>query len=367
MVYATAYPIATTPPRPVYFLNRGNDKTPGVEVTPGALACLANLSADLKLSDANDEGSRRAALARWLTDPRNPLTARSIANRVWQYHFDRGIVDTPNDFGHMGSSPTHPELLDWLATELIAGGAEPGQIDKSAKPRSGEQSNSALRIPNSEFRRPWSLKHLHRLILTSAVYRQSSRNDPRFAEIDSGNQSLWRMNRRRLEAEPLRDAVLAVSGKLDLKMGGPSDQIFFFKDDHSPVYDYERFDVDSPAGFRRSVYRFIVRSVPDPFMDCLDCADPSLLTPRRNTTLTALQALSLLNNRFMIRQAEHFAARLEQKTNDRAAQVALACQLALGRDPSEDERRLLGKYAAENGLVNMCRVILNSNEFLFVD
>jgi hypothetical protein len=133
------------------------------------------------------------------------------------------------------------------------------------------------------------------------------------------------------------------------------------------VYDYERFDVDSPAGFRRSVYRFIVRSVPDPFMDCLDCADPSLLTPRRNTTLTALQALSLLNNRFMIRQAEHFAARLEQKTNDRAAQVALACQLALGRDPSEDERRLLGKYAAENGLVNMCRVILNSNEFLFVD
>jgi len=351
LVYATASQPAATPPRPVYFLNRGNDKTPGAEVSPGALACLANLPADLKLSDASDEGSRRAALARWLTDPRNPLTARSITNRVWQYHFDRGIVDTPNDFGHMGSLPTHPELLDWLATELIAGGAAPGQIDKSAKPRS----------------RPWSLKHLHRLILTSAVYRQSSRNNPRFAEIDSGNQYLWRMNRRRLEAEPLRDAVLAVSGRLDLKMGGPSDQIFFFKDDHSPVYDYERFDVDSPAGFRRSVYRFIVRSVPDPFMDCLDCADPSLLTPRRNTTLTALQALSLLNNRFMIRQAEHFAARLEQTTGDRAAQISLACQLALGRDPSVDERRLFAQYAAENGLVNMCRVILNSNEFLFVD
>jgi hypothetical protein len=175
------------------------------------------------------------------------------------------------------------------------------------------------------------------------------------------------MNRQRLEAEALRDAVLAVSGKMDLRMGGPSDQQFFFKDDHSPVYDYERFDVDSPANFRRSVYRFIVRSVPDPFMECLDCADPSLLTPKRNTTLTALQALSLLNNQFMVRQAEYFAARLEAATPDRGRQVDLAYQLAFGREPTGDERRLVVEYASKNSLANACRVILNSNEFLFVD
>jgi hypothetical protein len=211
------------------------------------------------------------------------------------------------------------------------------------------------------------LKRLHRLILKSAVYRQESRDNAQFAAIDSGNQYLWRMNRQRLEAEALRDAVLAVSGKLDPKMGGPSDQQFDFKDDHSPVYDYERFDVDSPASFRRSVYRFIVRSVPDPFMECLDCADPSLLTPKRNTTLTALQALSLLNNQFMVRQAEHFAARLEAASADRDRQIVLAYQWAFGREPTADEQRLVRTYATKNGLANACRVILNSNEFLFVD
>ena len=145
------------------------------------------------------------------------------------------------------------------------------------------------------------------------------------------------MNRQRLDAEALRDAVLAVSGKLDLTMGGPSDQQFFFKDDHSPVYDYARFDVDSPASFRRSVYRFIVRSVPDPFMECLDCADPSLLTPKRNTTLTALQALALLNNPFMVRQAEHFAARLEAGVGRRGP--ADRAGLPAGARPRADGRR----------------------------
>jgi hypothetical protein len=150
-------------------------------------------------------------------------------------------------------------------------------------------------------------------------------------------------------------------------MGGPSDQQFFFSDDHSPVYDYERFDVDSPSSLRRSIYRFIVRSVPDPFMECLDCADPSLLTPKRNTTLTALQALALLNNQFMVRQAEHFAERLDAAAPDRAKQIDLAYVLAFGRAPTEQERRALFDYAGQNGLANMCRLIFNSNEFLFVD
>ena len=343
--------VAANQPRPVYFLNRGSDKTPGYEVAPGALSSLAGLSGDLALSDLADEGSRRAALARWITDPRNPLTARSIVNRVWQYHFGRGIVDSPNDFGHMGSPPTHPELLDWLACELMEPSATQSEIPH----------------PKSEISPAWRLKRLHRLILRSSVYRQSSRDNPPAAAIDSGNQFLWRMNRQRLEAEALRDAVLFVTGKLDPRMGGPSDKQFVFKDDHSPVYDYEHFDVDSPTSFRRSVYRFIVRSVPDPFMECLDCADPSLLTPKRNTTLTALQALSLLNNQFMVRQAEHFEARLEAATADRGEQIALAYQLAFGRNPTETERLLVSDYAARNGLVNLCRVILNSNEFLFID
>ncbi len=147
--------------------------------------------------------------------------------------------------------------------------------------------------------------------------------------LDAGNRYLWRMNRTRLDAECIRDAMLAVDGRLDLTMGGPSVQQFFFKDDHSPVYDYARFDVDDPRSLRRSVYRFLVRSVPDPFMDCLDCADPSILTPKRNTTLTSIQALALLNNPFCVRQAEHFAERLRDMHDAPAEQIAAAYRLAL--------------------------------------
>jgi hypothetical protein len=150
-------------------------------------------------------------------------------------------------------------------------------------------------------------------------------------------------------------------------MGGPSDRQFLFKDDHSPVYDYERFDVDGAEASRRSIYRFIVRSVPDPFMECLDAADPSLLTPRRNTTLTALQALSLLNNQFIVRQAEHFAKRVRGISADPAAQVAAASDLAYGRPPHADEIETLVRYIDRHGLENACRVILNANEFIFVD
>lgn len=185
--------------------------------------------------------------------------------------------------------------------------------------------------------------------------------------MDAGNQFLWRMNRQRLEAEAIRDAVLAVSGRLDERLGGPSQQQFFFKDDHSPVYDYERFDVESPAANRRSVYRFIVRSVPDPFMECLDAADPSLLTPKRNATLTALQALSLLNNQFMVRQAEHFAERLRGISSEPARQIEAAFPLAFGREAQPDEVQALVDYTQRNGLENTCRVLFNSNEFVFVD
>jgi hypothetical protein len=165
----------------------------------------------------------------------------------------------------------------------------------------------------------------------------------------------------------VRDSVLAVTGKLDLTMGGPSAEQFWFKDDHSPVYDYSRFDIDSPASYRRSVYRFIVRSAPDPFMDRLDCPDASLIAAKRNTTITAIQALALLNNPFMVRQAEHLAARVRGMAQQPAEQIAWIYRLTLGRDPFAAETARLVQFAARNGLENTARAILNSNEFLFVD
>src|SRR6185503_14070299 len=150
----------------------------------------------------------------------------------------------------------------------------------------------------------------------------------------------------------------------DLTVGGPSVRQFFFKDDHSPVYDYTRYDADDPGNCRRSVYRFIVRSVPDPFMEALDCADPSLLTPKRNVTLTALQALATLNNQFVVRQCEHFAERLAKEASDSATQIKLAYQLALHRSPTTEESEKLIRYARRHGMANLCRLIFNSSEFL---
>jgi hypothetical protein len=342
MVYAAASHFApqgafTQPagPRPIYLLARGDVRQPEELVAAGGVACVRGPEATFDIENPDDEGQRRAALAGWLVDPRNALARRSIVNRVWQFHFGQGIVDTPNDFGRLGSLPSHPELLDWLAGWFAGHGH--------------------------------SLKQLHRLLATSSVYRQQSQYRADGATVDSGNRLLWRMNRARLDAECVRDALVAVAGKLDLTMGGPSAQQFFFKDDHSPVYDYARFDVDDPGSYRRSIYRFLVRSVPDPFMECLDCADPSIMTPKRNTTLTSLQALALLNNPLAVRQAEHFAERLRGLCGETAGQIQAGFEIALGREPTEDESRALAAFAEKHGLASACRVIFNSNEFVFVD
>jgi len=276
------------------------------------------------------------ALAEWVTRPDNPLTWRSIVNRIWLYHFGSGIVDSPNDFGRMGQLPSHPELLDWLAAEFRDGGQ--------------------------------SIKQLHRLMVTSAVYRQASRGNADAEAVDGGNRSLWRMNPRKLEAEALRDGMLAIAGKLDSTMYGPGFRDFVIeKPEHSPHYQYDKFDVDDASSHRRSVYRFIVRSQPQPFLNTLDCADPALLVDKRNETLTALQALALLNNTFVLRMAEYFAERLEGECPAPAGQIARAYALALGRAPTAEEAEALGGYLAEHGLVATCRLILNLNEFTFVE
>jgi mono/diheme cytochrome c family protein len=328
-----------TPPengmRSVHVLMRGDVKRPLELAIPAGLPAVPGPDHHFDLPETSSEGERRAALARWITDHRNLLTRRSIVNRVWHYHFGRGIVETPNDFGQMGAAPSHPELLDWLACWFLD---------------SGE-----------------SLKALHRLLLTSATYRQSTASHADHERIDADNRFYWRMNRQRLDAESVRDSMLFVSGRLDPAMGGPSDRQFFFKDDHSPVYDYTRFDVASAEGRRRSIYRFLVRSVTDPFMDALDCADPSQLVPARNTTLTALQALATLNNPFVLKQSEEFAERLEQSAGPIEARVELAYQLALSRKPRPDEQERLARFAETHGWANACRVLFNSNEFMFID
>jgi hypothetical protein len=276
-----------------------------------------------------------------LSDQRNPLTWRSIVNRVWQYHFGRGIVETSNDLGRMGSEPTHPELLDWLAVEFRDGGQ--------------------------------SLKSLHKLIVTSYTYRQVSTvermdADVNPARVDEDNRYLWRANRRRLEAEALRDVVLQVADKLNLTMGGPSFQDFVIEHpEHSPHYEYHLHDPEDPRTHRRSVYRFLVRSQPQPFMSTLDCADPSMRVDKRNESLSPLQALALLNNGFMVTMSKHFAKRLESDSQDRKVQVEQMFWLALGRPPQASERDALEGYIQDYGLENACRLIFNLNEFSFVD
>jgi hypothetical protein len=322
-------------PRAVHLLKRGNEKEPQAEVGPGTCSYLPDLEFRFPIASEAGEGPRRAALARWLVDPRNPLTWRSIVNRVWQYHFGRGIVDSPNDFGRMGALPTHPELLDWLAAEFRDGGQ--------------------------------SVKSMHRLICTSAVYRQSSVGNPGFEKLDAGNQFLWRMNRRRLDAEAVRDSVLAVAGKLNCQPGGPGFRAFEFGDDHSPHYGYNNHDPDDPLSHRRSVYRLIVRSVPDPFMTTLDCADSSAVVPKRNETITPLQSLALLNNKFMVRMAEHFAARVEPAGPSNSERLTAAWRLAFSRDPDGDELSAIVDYANRHGLANACRLLFNMNEFVFID
>ena len=325
--------------RPVHVLHRGEISQPREVASPGMLPLGQGLSWQIEGEAA--EGERRANLAKWLTDERHPLVWRSIVNRIWQYHFGRGIVATPNDFGRMGAAPTHPELLDWLAVEFRDGG---------------------------NWLKPQSMKDLHRLIVTSSVYRQSSTAKSANALVDGSNQYLWRMSRRRLEAEEIRDSILHVSGAMDHTMGGPGFYLFKLeRTAHSPHYEYHKFDPNDSKSHRRSVYRFVVRSQPDPWMTTLDCADSSQSTPKRNETLTSLQALSLLNSRFNLVMAEKFATRVANEQDSLQQQVHHAVQLVLQREPRDSELNSFTAYAQKHGMKNLCRFLFNLSEFIYID
>ena len=327
-------------PKPVHLLARGDIAKPGVEVPPGAIAAMTHAPGRFVLADARREGERRAALADWLAHPANPLTWRSVANRVWHYHWERGLSETPSDLGRMGSRPTHPELLDWLAASL----------------RDGDGT----------------LKPLHRLIVSSRTYQQAS-NAANGAAVDPRNTLLWRGPRRRLDADMTRDAMLVVSGRIDWKMGAPSVQQFRSSPGPqlTPKLDYDAYDWTGPDAGRRSVYRFLWRGIADPFMEALDFPDAALLQPTRSESVSALQALATLNNDFVLRHSEYFAQRLERDETAgvevEQRRVRRAAQLAWQRELSDDEAKVLADYVQRHGWPALCRVLLNSAEFLYVE
>jgi hypothetical protein len=353
-----------------YVFYRGDHRQPQAAVTPGGLSVLAppGQACEIPPDDPDVPTSgRRLALARWLTSGQQPLTARVLVNRVWMHHFGRGIVATAGDFGVMGDRPSHPELLDWLADEFTTTG--------------------------------WSLKRLHRLIMNSTVYRQSSRRDPAGDAIDPENVLLWRMPVRRLEAEALRDRVLATTGLLNDRPYGPPVPVR--EDGIGQIV----IGADPPSGYvilpatprpqgrdedRRSIYIQMRRSQPLPVLTTFDAPVMETNCERRVSSTVATQSLMLMNSDFTLQQAAWFAVRVRSEAGeDSAAQVERAWRLAFCRGPSEDEsatalafferqRALLEQQAVENpnlgapdkpfqALVNLCQVLLSANEFLYVD
>ena len=320
-------------PGPTHRLHRGDPMQKREAVNPGSLGVFKPLN----LSSNAPEKERRLALANWVADPSNPLTPRVIVNRLWQHQFGVGLVDTPNDFGRNGTRPTHPELLDWLAAELVH--------------------------PNGA--QPWSIKHIQRLILTSATWRQSSAPRREGLEVDAASRLLWRFPPRRLEAEAIRDSMLAVSGNLDPRAGGPS--FFLHHVDRENVYHYHPKEEFGPEDHRRMVYAFKVRMEQDGIFGSFDCPDGSLVVPKRSMSTTPLQALNLFNSQFVLAQAAVFAQRLQTETGaDRDAQIRQAWQLAYNRLPSEAERNDAAGLVNDSGLPTLCRALLNTSEFLFI-
>ena len=325
----TVYSGTFSQPGPTHRLHRGDPLQKREEVTPGTLALFQPLA----MPTNAPERDRRLALADWIARPDNPLTARVIVNRVWQHQFGVGLVNTPNDFGRNGARPSHPELLDWLAGDLVEHG--------------------------------WSLKHLQRRILTSATWRQAGAPRKEAIAVDAGSRLLWRFPPRRLEAEGIRDSILAVSGNLDRSRGGPS--FYLHEVDRENVYHYHPKEAFGPADTRRMVYAFKVRMEQDGIFGAFDCPDGSLVMPKRSVSTTPLQALNLFNSRFILDQSQTFAGRLRREAGeDPAGQVRAAWQLAFNRVPQAAEVEEAVVFVRSEGLQAFCRGILNANEFLFI-
>ena len=347
-----------------YLLKRGVFDARTIEVKPGFLSVIEPSDPEILPAGKLNSSGYRTVLANWLASPANPLTARVMVNRIWHYHFGRGIVATPSDFGAKGEPPTHPELLDWLATQFVKGG--------------------------------WSVKKLHRLIMTSATYRQSTIPNTAYAKIDPDDKLLWRFPRKRLEAEVIRDSALAIAGELNPKMGGPSGfpQIPAGMD----VRGGWTVSKDEAERDRRSIYIFVRRNTRYPMLEAFDMPDPYETCPRRYMTTTPSQALMLLNNNLVLDWAQHVAGRvLLEAGTDRTSLIREGYRLAYSRDPGSDEMETLYRFfdrqaglvadrlargekpalpvpandklpeADGAALVDFCHVLINSNEFVYSD
>jgi hypothetical protein len=318
-------------PEPTFRLHRGDPMQPRESIAPGAVAALGN---PLALSSDAGDPERRMALAEWLGSEGNPRTARVIANRLWHYHFGQALNREPGDLGWNGGLPSHPRLLDWLASELPAQGR--------------------------------SLKAMHRMIVLSSVYRQSSAKSDAGLAADAQNRLLWRYSPRRLEAEPIRDSILAASGSLDPRMGGPGYDAFEPNTNYVKVYNPKtRF---GPSEWRRMVYQSKPRMVQDATFGAFDCPDASRSLHRRMNSTTPLQALNLLNSPFVVEQARLFAARLaRERPEGPREQVELGFLLAFGRPPDDAEMDLCQTLVREHGLSALCLALFNANEFVHLD
>lgn len=324
------------PPPKTYLLERGELANRGAEVEPGFPIIVSpdGKATEAPISAMPNSTGRRLALAKWIASKDNPLTARVIVNRLWQSHFGRGIVATASDFGLRGERPTHPELLDWLAAEFVEGG--------------------------------WKLKAMHKLMLMSAAYRQSTRASKEALAKDPDNELLSRMSRRRLEGESVRDALLAVSGKLNTKMGGPG---VVLPELSKPAGGSRPVPItrDTAEYDRRSIYLFSRRNLRYAFLEAFDLPDSNLSCPKREKSTTAPQALALLNSPEAIAAAKAFAQRVEKEAKSETERIDRAYRLALGRPPTAKEQERATAFLKESPLSELCRALVNLNEFVYLD
>jgi len=325
-------------PKPTVLFNRGDIKDPKNEVSPGGLQAIKLSQVDFPKDLNLPEAQRRILFAQWLTHPENPFTFRVMVNRLWQGHFGIGIVDTPSDFGFNGGRPTHPELLDFLAFEFK--------------------------------QQQYSIKAMHRLIVTSATYKQAcipnmntQEEYKKAAMVDADNRFFWRFPSLRLEGEVVRDAMLAMGGNLNSEMNGPSFKPYTVT--QLNTYFYHLFDKDENIYNRRTIYRMQVITGRSPLLDALDCPSPSITQPRRSPTSTPLQALALMNDSFVVRQSLKLAARLKDQQPDLQKQIELAYEFSYSRKPTAEELQAGLNVAKDHGLETLCWAIYNSSEFLY--
>jgi mono/diheme cytochrome c family protein len=322
------------PKETTYVHKSGDPQRRGADVAPASLAVLDGALKPFALPADAPEGERRLALAQWIASDENPLTARVLANRVWHYHFGTGLADTPNDFGFLGGKPTHPELLDWLARRLQSHG--------------------------------WRLKALHREILLSQTYRQSGDHREAAARADRSARLLWRFPPRRLDAEEIRDTLLSVGGKLDLKMGGPGFRLYRYLEDN--VATYVPLDQHGPETYRRAVYHQNARSSLIDGLTDFDLPDNASAAPNRIRTTSPLQALTLLNHSFTLAMADALTERVKREApQSSGAQVRRAFALAFQRQPTAEEERGALALIAAHGWRAFGRALLNANELLYVN